>query len=254
MITVELAGRLGNQMFQYALCRTVAERNGYFFYVSRDNNNHGQNISEYFDLPMGEYDGSGLPFRWGEDSSLQTYNPDVFNISDGTRMFGFFQTEKYFLHNAEKIKGWFKINLDDETQELINKFPTDEYCYVHFRGTDYKNWDEGTRFLPKKYFQDAFQIMKEKKSDLKFLIITDDIESAKEYFQDHEIISNQMLVDFKLLYVSKYCIVTNSSFSWWAAWLSDKEITVAPNNWLNYNMPHLGFYPVDIKTEKFIYI
>jgi hypothetical protein len=34
-----------------------------------------------------------------------------------------------------------------------------------------------------------------------------------------------MMVDFKIL--SKYTIITNSSFSWWASWLSnDKEIVI----------------------------
>jgi hypothetical protein len=37
-----------------------------------------------------------------------------------------------------------------------------------------------------------------------------------------------MMVDFKILYFSKYTIITNSSFSWWASWLSnDKEIVIA---------------------------
>jgi hypothetical protein len=40
-------------MFQYAVCRTVAEKNGYDFHISRDENSHGQNISNYFDIDMG---------------------------------------------------------------------------------------------------------------------------------------------------------------------------------------------------------
>jgi hypothetical protein len=63
-----------------------------------------------------------------------------------------------------------------------------------------------------------------------------------------------MMVDFKILYFSKYTIITNSSFSW-ASWLSnDKEIVVLSNNWFNYNRPQFGFSPVDIKTKKFEYI
>ena len=34
----------------------------------------------------------------------------------------------------------------------------------------------------------------------------------------------------------------------------EKEKVIAPNNWLNYNKPELGFYPIDIKTDGFIYI
>ena len=63
-----------------------------------------------------------------------------------------------------------------------------------------------------------------------------------------------MMVDFEILYKSKINIIPNSTFSWWASWLDNKEMVVAPNNWWNYNKPELGFYPVDIKTEEFIYV
>jgi hypothetical protein len=62
------------------------------------------------------------------------------------------------------------------------------------------------------------------------------------------------MVDFKLMYYSKYSIISSSSLAWWSNWLSDKEITIAPNNWLNYNKPGDGFYPVDIMVDKFTYI
>lgn len=253
MITIELIGRLGNQMFQYAVCRTVAEKNGYQFYIPVDKNNHGQNISDYFDIDMGSNNGV-IVNRFTEDHTRQQFNPQIFNIPDNTAIWGFYQTDKYFIDNESNVRKWFNVEMDKVSQSVICKYPVDEYCYIHFRGTDYKNWDSGTRFLPKKYFGDAINLVKNKNNDIKFVVITDDIEGAKDYFQEYDIISNDMMTDFKLLYYSKYCIIPNSTFSWWAAWLSDKVITVAPNNWLNYQMPHLGFYPVDIKVEKFKYV
>ena len=239
-------------MFQYSVCRTVAEKNGYDFFISKKENSHNQNISNYFDLDMGTncYNISSM---FCEDHRIQKFDPNIFNISDFTMINGFYQTEKYFIDNEDNIKKWFGIKMDDLTQNLLSKYPIDEYCYIHFRGTDYKEWDSGTRYLPKEYFNRAIDEIKKIKSDIKFLIITDDIEAASEYF-NYDIISNDMMVDFKLLYFSKYCILTNSTFCWWAAWLSEKEISIAPNNWLNYNIPQYGFYPVDIKTNKFKYI
>lgn len=252
MITIDLIGRLGNQMFQYAVCRTVAEKKGYQFHIPKANNNHGQNISNYFNLDMG-VSSCNTNRLFSEDHTVQKFNIDIFNISDNTKIWGFFQTEKYFIDNESNIKSWFKVQMDDVTESILEKYPIDDYCYIHFRGTDYKDWDNGSRFLPISYYKNAMnEILKIK--ELKFLIITDDIELASEYFPNIEIISNDMMVDFKLLYYSKYCIVTNSTFSWWAAWLSDKICVIAPNNWLNYNNPELGFYPADIKTNKFQYV
>jgi hypothetical protein len=253
MVTIELIGRLGNQMFQYAVCRTVAERNGYKFYIPNNKNSHQQNISEYFNLDMGQIDGV-IKNRFLEDHTKQNFDSKIYEISDFTSIWGFYQTEKYFIKNEIDVKNWFVITKDLMTESILLKYPVDKYCYIHFRGTDYKTWDGGKRFLPKKYFEDAISKMKSYNTNLNFLVVTDDEESAYEYFNGFEIISNEMMVDFKLIYFSKYCIIPNSTFSWWAAWLSEKELTIAPNNWLNYNKPEEGFYPIDIKSQKFKYV
>ncbi len=86
------------------------------------------------------------------------------------------------------------------------------------------------------------------------MVITDDIDDAKVFFKDTDIISNDIMVDFSLLYSSKYCIIPNSSFSWWAAWLSDEKITIAPVRWINYNNINSGFWPSDVASKKFTYV
>ena len=73
-------------------------------------------------------------------------------------------------------------------------------------------------------------------------------------FPDIDAITNEMMVDFKLIYYSEYAIISNSTFAWWAAWLRDRKSTISPSNWLNYNKPELGYHPIDIKTDKFIFV
>ena len=99
----------------------------------------------------------------------------------------------------------------------------------------------------------AMSEMEKYNEKIVFKIVTDDIELSKSYFPNLEIISEDVITDFKLLRSCKYSIISPSTFSWWARWLSS-GITIAPNNWLNYNNPDKGFYPVDIKSNKFIYI
>jgi len=250
MITVELRGRLGNQMFQYGITRIIAEKNNYNFYLTKEKNGNGQNISDYFDLDMGINDG---PIRNSyHENNNQVYDLNLFNISNFTCLNGFFQTEKYFLGHEEKLKKWFNITKTDIVNEILEKYPTNEYCYIHFRGGDYK--DMGDWLLPKNYYETAINKIKEYDNNLKFLIITDDIDFANQFFNDIDIISNDMMVDFSLLYHSKFCIIPNSSFSWWASWLSDKEKIIAPLGWINYNKQDGSFWPSDIKTNKFIYV
>lgn len=242
MITVQFEGRLGNQMFQYAVCRVIAEKKGLDYYIP-DTKYLGQNIQDFFLLETyNNKNGTNKnPISYKYVEGEEKY--DIFEISDGTKLIGYFQSEKYFKGFEDKIKSWYKIKMDDKTQELLDKYPVNEYCYIHFRGTDYvvqDNW-----FLPISYYKEAMKIIEREYNKKKFVVITDDIENAKKYF-DCDIISNNMMIDFKLLYYSKYSIITNSTFSWWTTWLSDKVITIGPDCWLNYNKKYLGFKPPGI--------
>jgi hypothetical protein len=237
---------LGNHLFQYVLCRLIATKNNYNFFMP-----HESYLTKCFkNLDMGVKDGN-IRHTFREDASKQTYNPNLFNIQDFTNLHGYFQTDKYYEGSEELIKSWFEVDIDDNCKEIINNYPIDNVCYIHIRGGDYK--DAGW-MLPKKYFEGAMDEVRKLKSDISFVIITDDVEVSKQMFPHIDVLSKDVATDFKLLYNSKYSIISNSTFSWWSSWLSDKEITVAPNNWLNYNEPNKGFYPLDIRTNKFIYI
>ena len=253
MIKISLQGRLGNQMFQYSLIRLIAEKNNFnFTLTSKEEIGIQNHISNFFpDLYLGKEDGE-IKYTVFEDSAIQKYNPDLFNISDFTFLNGFFQSDLYFTEYEDKIKNWFNVLLDNETKKLIDKYPIDKHCFIHVRGTDYSqnlHW-----LLGENYYRNAIQNFKKKYPNISFLVITDDIEYSKKILPDIECINNNMMVDFKLLYFSKYKIISNSTFSWWASWLSNDTITIAPNYWLNYNHPELGFYPIDIKTTKFEYV
>lgn len=233
---------LGNHMFQYCVCRIAAEKNGYNFYIP-----YGQYLSKCFpNLDFGVKDGEIVNYY--NEGRSQVYNPSALNVPDFTNLNGYYQTDKYLVGNEDKVKSWFSIDMDDETQKILDRYPIDEYCYIHLRGSDYKI--AGQSLLPKRYYSDAMS----KLSKLSFVIITDDVDLAKSYFPDIDVISSDVVTDFKALYFSKYSIISNSSFSWWASWLSDKVVTIAPSNWLNYNNPNMGYHPIDIKTDKFIFI
>ena len=142
--------------------------------------------------------------------------------------------------------------MDDEVQKVIDKYPVDEYCYIHLRG----NSNKGSWFMtPKSFYEKGIAEMTKMKEDVKFVIITDDVELSKEFFPDIDVISGHyegVMTDFKSLYFAKYSIISNSTFSWWPRWLSD-GITFAPNHWLNYNKGG-EFCPKGMETKKFIYI
>jgi hypothetical protein len=236
---------LGNHLFQYALCRLIAEKNGYNFYIPDEN----YIVKCFNNIYLGVKDGD-IKYNYLENNQ-QKYDESVFNIPDFTNLQGYFQTEKYFEGNEDKIKSWFNIESSPEVDLVLNKYPVNEYCYLHIRGGDYLI---NGNVLDKNYYLKAMDIVKEKKSDIKFIIITDDISFSNSLFPDIDVLSDNVVVDFKCVYFSEYFIMSNSSFSWWGGWLTDKVISIAPSNWLNYNKPSLGYHPIDIKTDKFIFI
>jgi hypothetical protein len=254
MITVELNGRLGNQMFQYSICRLIANKNRINFAIPEmgQPSTEGIHIKDVFEnLDLGLTDGP-ITNRYNEDYTVQRYDPNIFNTPNGTKLWGFFQTPKYFQGFEDVVRSWFNISLNEKSIEILKKYNPDEYCYIHLRGTDYKNHTHW--FLGKDYYEKSIDYIRNFKPDIKFLIVTDDIEESKNLFPEIDCVSNDMITDFSVLLNSKHIIITNSTFSWWAAWLKNKEVVIAPNNWLNHNKPELGFYPIDIKTNNFTYL
>jgi hypothetical protein len=254
MISILLNGRMGNQMFQYAVCRMIAYKNGYNFYISENGepSTEGIHIKNIFkDLDLGLFDGDIL-YSHSENHTIQKFDPNIFNLNDYTILWGFYQSPNYFYGYEDLVRSWFNIDLNEKSKEVFNNYPVEDYCYVHLRGTDYKNHSHW--FLDSDYYFKAFEKVKESNPNISFLIITDDIDESKKLFPNIDCISNDMVTDFITLLNSEHIIISNSTFSWWASWLKNKKTIIAPNNWLNYNKPELGFYPVDIKTNNFNYI
>jgi hypothetical protein len=115
MISIQLSGRLGNQMFQYAVCRTVAEKMDMIF-IYQETKIATDNISNYFVYRYGVNENITNTFQ---KTRTQKYNPEIFNISDNTLIWGFYQTDKYISDNNEMVKKWFNIEIDDITNSIL---------------------------------------------------------------------------------------------------------------------------------------
>lgn len=75
----------------------------------------------------------------------------------------------------------------------------------------------------------------------KFLIFTDDPEWAKENFKgEHQVISVSEDYDFSMMARCKGHVIANSSFSWWAAYLSGNR-TVYPLEWFTDKINRVTF-------------
>ena len=270
MISVYLNGRLGNNLFQYVFCRIASIKQNCNFYIPKSEEESilfytlcSQKTSRYLEMPT-----NSNPHYWtGEklfdidygfnDGNIVKCVGDINieDVTDGDLLVDFYQSDSHLIEYRDTIlNDWFKFKkpIVDESKDLLKRYNIDEYCYIHLRATDYKSIPQ--YFLPITYYLKSINYIRESYPNIKFLVVTDDLDEGKKMFPEFDVISNSTEIDFYLISQSKYKIISNSSFSWWASWLSqNSKITIAPNNWFNYNNGNT-FSPSGIKTSFFTYI
>lgn len=247
MITVEMTGkaRLGNQLFMYALARSVAEKRGFNFYINHKTWLGGNLIK----CDLGKIDGA-IRHVYQDPDIEQAYNPAVFNVEDFTEFKGYFQTDKYF--SREKVKEWFTVMYPHSVMDFHREFPAEEYCYINVRGTDQAQF--GHLVLPQSFYDNARNIILQYNPNLKFVVLTDDVPLAKKYFPNYPVFSNDRDTDFCLFNSASFVIGAISTFVWWACYLNDNNVVIMPKNFFGHNFNDEISRPTDIMTDKFIWI
>ena len=117
--------------------------------------------------------------------------------------------------------------------------------FIHIRRGDYltKRMHDLGGICNEVYFDNAISYIQKKVSSPTFYVFSDDLEWCKEKF-DHrgdfcfiEGNKTEPLEDLRLMMSCKHAIISNSTFSWWAAWLiknMNKKI-VTPSVWNKQN-------------------
>lgn len=245
------AGRLGNQMFQYAALLGIANKLNFEPKVPIENS--FASIDAHMDLVTGQYIKSRLDLidcfevntnNFINKSNIQTQNIyqeqsfhfdiNVFNINDNTDLHGYYQSDKYFNHCSDLIRAefTFKKHILDKCIDLLS--PYSNTVSIHVRRGDYVGLQNHHPLVTAEYYQSALMNYFGD-NEYTFLIFSDDINWCKEVFPEGVIFmeGNTQFEDMCLMSLCKHNIIANSSFSWWAAWLNnnkDKKV-IAPKNW-----------------------
>ncbi len=260
---VKFNGRMGNQIFQYAFLRYLQtnNRNTFIFFI----NPHHAYLTKYFELNAYQNITLGsklyslsiralsklLPFKEVYITNLRV--PKNIKLEKNTIYKGFFQTDWYLKHIVGdfrlKIKSEFIEKFDLEFGEIFNNHPT---ITVHIRRTDYLNYGKRDISLPMSYFKARLDALGDL-SKYKVFFVSDDIAYVKSYFggaSNFIYSTNNEITDFQIIKNADISIISNSSFAWWAAYLSEKDNTVyAPKNWLGFRIGKE--HPKKIMTSKF---
>lgn len=231
MITCKLQGGLGNQLFQIATTIALASENGvdYAFDFNVPCINQGYSPMKYRDTiyrDLGDLPKGWLPQNIYKEPHFH-YMPIPFK--DNTELRGYFQSEKYF--SGQWITMWNMVMGKNDIRA--------EVCSIHVRRGDYKKFKDYHNNLPLRYYMDAIFLMKDFGVN-KFMVFSDDIEYCKSVgiFDEFEFIDGDELDCLRLMCNCRHHIMANSSFSWWASWLSDDGWVIAPSDWFGPKAKH----------------
>lgn len=235
MVTFRPAGRLGNWLFEFAAAWSFAEKYGLEFF---------QPISDYDNL-FSQFGKIGLDqfFRPVEfyRQMHHGYTPIMTNIMSDVVLEGFFQSYKYFDEYKEQIQHLFNPNW----KIILNT------CAVHVRRGDYLSYPTKHPVIGEEYLNKAIDFIKKMHGDTLFVFFSDDFSWAKDYMQKTGLIAllseNKIPIDdLRLMSCCSHQIISNSSFSWWGAYLNKYtyKTVVAPHedNWFGPDNKHLDVY------------
>ena len=245
-VYLRIAGGLGNQLFQYSYALACARSQGRQLIINTYYQNH-------FIHPLARASAK----RDFVLDKMGIIADDVLVVS---------RKEKTILDKMLKLHGFryrpirsiakkiLSVDFLDDyycsardfaySQQIVNKIKTiyhernrnerenGEACFVHVRAGDLLNQPSNPK-CSINYYKNAFDQMS-KCSVRKYCIITESVEYAKTVlpkdkrweieFREPDTETN----DFKQLTKAKYIISANSTFSWWAAMLSECNVFISP--------------------------
>jgi len=269
-VIANLAGGLGNQLFQFANGFAVSKKMGCELFLYRDDIrtriNHKTDIEENFESEFKFVSKAELRTNFGSLNS-STLMRELYQKSplcptwvmpkeyfyerwvkyrslnpvhgSGIYLHGYWQSPRYFEEYREKIISSLAFRLGSDLKqrndEKINKY---RYVTVHIRGGDYLTRRNKKIYnqLSSGYYDSACRYFSERYSDVKFLLITNDEPYARSIFAESlyniELFEAGSSEDFYMMTKAFGNIIANSTYSWWGAWLNQNaKSIVGPKHW-----------------------
>jgi hypothetical protein len=181
-------------------------------------------------------------WRYVKEKHFQ-FDPDVFNMDFAGRIYfaGYWQSEKYFKDKEANIRGdlVFRHPLAGRQIEIARAIESSNSVCLHVRRGD-SVYQPFFDVCGQDYYDRAVALMKKKAGkDIKIFVVSDEIAWCRKNFRidaDHFFIEAEKSCDaLHLMSLCRNFIIPNSTFSWWAAWLSKnkKKTVIAPKIWFN---------------------
>jgi len=284
MIITKLYGGLGNQLFQYAFGRYLAELKGVLLFLDINQFEkyklRGYNLGEFNISENFINQSISKKYSFFESNRLNNlYNKLMFNngytkertFDFDEKLFeikhntiyleGYWQNERYFSPIKNILRNEFTLRnqLSDNAKSTENLIcsKTDSVS-VHIRKTDFLKKENKKIFndLTASYYKNAIKEMIHHSKNPHLFIFSDDFTWVKENIHFDLPITyidsyNPAHEDLYLMSLCHHNIIANSTFSWWGAWLNNnkEKMVVGPKNWFSNGR---SVEPFKVESWKFI--
>ena len=270
MVITRITSGLGNQLFQYALGRSLALSTNSPLYLDLSYYQYQYDTDtprtfklDRLGLTYTRLDTSPyrylskvarlLPARWLKpviqlisephfhvDPAVLTARASVISLS------GFWQSERYFAAHADQIRR--DLTAQPRTGHLVSAYKNaiqraDVPVSLHIRRGDYVTHPTFSRafgFIGLDYYRAAIEQLASRFPTLSLFVFSDDPAWVADNFRANvpvvSVVNTGPNADLDDLYLMRHChhhIIANSSFSWWGAWLNPRpdKVVVAPRHW-----------------------
>ena len=245
---------LGNQLFCYVTARAVAVENGYEFGTAGQErfavNIHSSRGMYFMDVDLGHviseeekknfnvYHDVETRLYIGNSKHDMTYgcyvagaDPEIHHVRDNTLIYGNMQDESYFIKYLPQVREWLKVKPEYDSYE----YSRENLCIINMRGGEYTGSPE--LLIDRKYWLHGIKEMKRIRPDMEFMIITDDVETAKKMLPGIEAHHFDIGKDYVTLKNAHYLLLSNSSFACLPAHTSETlKYAIAPKYWARHNV------------------
>lgn len=232
MIIVRITGGLGNQMFQYAVAKSMAKKNNDVFKLDTtfypkqslrkyelDLFNIKENIALNIDIDKlkgkeglvykiknrlkiknkkpNSYKSDSLLLN-GAKNTIKIFEKQIFELKEDVYLDGYWQSEEYFKDIREEIIKDFtpKYDISEEAKKYIKEIENSNSISLHVRRGDYVDnamfKGSGLSVTETSYYKDAIEFMNSKVENPKYFIFSDDISWCKENF---DFLEDKVFVD-----------------------------------------------------------
>lgn len=276
-VTVRLYGGLGNQIFQYLFGKFLEEV--YSLDVTFDANwldskpNHfGSDIRNFKFSESLKLEPKKSIFRVKLESAITSIalrsesfarvanihfeytKPELgaISIKNSAKFRGYYQNfsiPKEIIIEIANLN-WEPIPKNGDVDEVLLTIAKEEFVAVHVRGGDYLSPKSIYATLPTAYYRDSFAQLNEEIPNPHLIVFTDDKAHATKvlpkdrkysFASDFQLTTSQ---EFFLMTKAQAHVIANSTFSYWAARLSQTSIfTFSPKEWYRQQNEGKPIYP-----------